>query len=66
MYLTKHFLFTGSDASISVWDMDSLLHVDSTDEPGNQIGAMDFTSDGISFATAGKVCLCYCSILVGI
>lgn len=47
--------FKGADASISVWDLEALTLADSVDEPGNQIGAFDFTNDGLSFATAGKV-----------
>ena len=35
--------------------MNSFTHVETIDEPGNQIGAMDFANDGITFATAGKV-----------
>ena len=32
-----------------------MQHTQSADEHGNQISAVDFTNDGISFATAGKV-----------
>lgn len=48
-------IFTGADASVSIWDMNNFTHVETIDEPGNQIGAMDFANDGITFATAGKV-----------
>eukprot|EP00794_Sanderia_malayensis_P005514 gene5514-6199_t len=52
---TKNVLYAASaDSSISVWDLDTFAHQSSIDEPGNQINALDFTSDGISFATAGK------------
>ena len=45
----------GADGSVSIWDMNNFTHIESIDEPGNQIGAMDFANDGITFATAGKV-----------
>jgi len=44
----------GADGSISVWDIKALTVSDSVDEPGNQIGALDLSNDGLSFATAGK------------
>eukprot|EP00112_Aurelia_sp_Birch-Aquarium-sp1_P010095 Seg2174.2 transcript_id=Seg2174.2/GoldUCD/mRNA.D3Y31 product="Vegetative incompatibility protein HET-E-1" protein_id=Seg2174.2/GoldUCD/D3Y31 len=51
----KNLLFAaGADASVSIWDMNNFTHVETIDEPGNQIGAMDFANDGITFATAGK------------
>ncbi|XP_065071468.1 uncharacterized protein LOC135696115 [Rhopilema esculentum] len=52
---TKNLLLAaGADGSISVWDTEKLVHNESIDEPGNQIGAMDFSNDGTYFATAGK------------
>ena len=40
---------------VSVWDIKALTVSASVDEPGNQIGALDLSNDGLSFATAGKV-----------
>ena len=50
-------LCIGADGSISVWDIKALTVSDSVDEPGNQIGALDLSNDGLCFATAGKVSL---------
>ena len=48
-------IFSGSDGSVTIWNTVGAKKVESVIQPGNEINAVDYCSDGTCYATAGKV-----------